>query len=164
MNVPLAHAKPRKAADLCPVIGRQPSASVILLTRPTHPLLAGTVVEASRRQWQHPYAVAAACGGGNSKEVMAGAGDGESGGEESARGAVLSHSRILLHLIEGKQKFFSAVTISRCTNRKAWTTYVVFSFGRGIFEIGREPLPHTTRGIGLLLPVADSPPPSPLAS
>lgn len=68
---------------------------------------------------------------------MAGAGDGESGGEESARGAVLSHSRIL-HLIEGKQKFFSAVTISRCTNRKAWTTYVVFSFGRGIFEIGRE--------------------------
>jgi hypothetical protein len=72
MNVPLAHAKPRKAADLCPVIGRQPSASVILLARPTHPLLAGTVVEASRRQWQHPYAAAAACGGGNSKEVMAG--------------------------------------------------------------------------------------------
>jgi hypothetical protein len=81
-----------------------------------------------------------------------GAGDGESGGEESARGAVLSHSRIL-HLIEGKQKFFSAVTISRCINRKAWTTYVVFSFGRGIFEIGREPLPHTARGIGLLPPL-----------
>lgn len=73
-----------------------------LRARPTHPLLAGTVVEASRRRWQHPYAAAAACVGG--KELMAGqaGGGGESGGEESARGAVLSHSRILLRLIGGK--------------------------------------------------------------
>lgn len=97
----LAHAKPRKAAaDLCPVIGRQRSASVGLRARPTYPLLAGTVVEASRRRWQHPYAAAAACDGG--KELMAGRGGGESGGEESARGVALSHSRILLRLIGGK--------------------------------------------------------------
>lgn len=91
----------QKATDLCPAIGRQRSSSVSLRARPTHPLLAGTVVEASRRRWQHPYAAAAACVGG--KELMAGqAGGGESGGEESARGAVLSHSRILLRLIGGK--------------------------------------------------------------
>jgi hypothetical protein len=71
-----------------------------LRARPTHPLLAGTVVEASRRRWQHPYAAAAACDGG--KELMAGRGGGESGGEESARGVALSHSRILLRLIGGK--------------------------------------------------------------
>ena len=115
----LAHAKPRKAADLCPVIGRQRSASVSLRARPTHPLLAGTVVEASRRRWQHPYAAAAACDGG--KELMAGRGGGESGGEESARGVwpypILGFSSASS---EGKQKLFSAVQISRCTNRKAF--------------------------------------------
>jgi hypothetical protein len=43
---------------------------VRLRARSEHPLLAGTVVEASRKRWKHPYAAADARDGG--EELMAG--------------------------------------------------------------------------------------------
>jgi hypothetical protein len=70
LKVPRSHAILLKAADLCPAIGRQRSAIVRLRARSEHPLLAGTVVEASRKRWKHPYAAADARDGG--EELMAG--------------------------------------------------------------------------------------------
>jgi len=60
---------------------------VRLRARSEHPLLAGTVAEASKKRWKHPYAAADARDGGE-EELMAGeAVVGRSGGEESGRAA-----------------------------------------------------------------------------
>ena len=106
-----------------------------LRARSEHPLLAGTVVDASRKRWEHPYAAADGRDGG--EELMAGRRWWEwRRGERARRGLISS-------LVGGKSKFFCAARISRRTNLEAWATHVVLPVDRGI--LGSRPVRRRTR-------------------